>query len=75
MMRRLSVLLGFVFLSSISAMAQNSTDFFGGYSCEALGRLPQAIPGRNLGGVKVRVQYNFREWLGIEGEVDGDFGS
>jgi hypothetical protein len=75
MIRRLLVPLGLFFLFSISAKAQNPMDFFGGYSYEALGRLPQAIPARNLSGVKVAVQYNLREWLGIEGEVDGHFGS
>jgi hypothetical protein len=75
MIRRLLVLLGLFFLFSISAEAQNSMDFFGGSSYEGLGRLPQAIPARNLSGVKVAVQYNFREWLGVEGEVDGHFSS
>ena len=74
-MRRLLMLLALVFLSSISALAQNSMDFFGGYCFEGLGRLPQAIPGRNLSGVKVDVQYNFRKCLGIKGEVEGHFGS
>ena len=64
-MRRLLMLLGIVFLCSISALAQNSMDFFGGSCYEGLGRLPQAMPARNPSGVKVAVQYNFRKCLGI----------
>jgi hypothetical protein len=75
MIRRVLVPLGLFFLFSISAKAQNPMDFFGGYSYEGLGRLPQAIPARNLSGIKVAVQYNFKDWLGVQGEVDGHFGS
>jgi hypothetical protein len=71
MIRRLLVLLGFVFLSSISARAQNSWEVFAGYSYEALARLPQAIPAKNLSGIEVAVQYKFKDWLGVVGEVDG----
>src|ERR1700722_15823416 len=74
-MRRLLTLLAIVFLCSISALAQNSMDLFGGYCYQGLGRLPQAMPGRNLSGVKVAVQYNFRKGLGFQGEVEGHFGS
>jgi hypothetical protein len=74
MARRLLVLLGLFFISSISARAQNEIDVFGGYSFQQLDRLPQAIPGRNLSGVEVAVQYKFEDWLGIVGEVDGHFG-
>jgi hypothetical protein len=50
------VLLGLFFLFSVSARAQRMMGAFGGYSYEGLGRLPQAIPGRNLNGVKIVVQ-------------------
>jgi hypothetical protein len=74
MARRLLVLLGFFFLFSISASAQYEIDVFGGYSFQELDRLRQAMPGRNLSGVKIAVQYKFEDWLGIVGEVDGHFG-
>ena len=74
MISRLPVLLGLLFIFSISARAQHSMDVFGGYSFEALDGLPQAIPGRNLNGVEVAVQYKFRDWLGGAAEVDGHFG-
>jgi hypothetical protein len=74
MTRRLLVLLSLFFLFSISARAQHAMDVFGGYSFEELDRLPQAIPGRNLSGVEIAVQYKFNDWLGVVGEVDGHFG-
>ena len=74
MTRRLLVLLGLFFFSSISARAQNPIEVFGGYSFEGLGRLPQAIPGRNLSGVEIALQYKFRDWLGVTAEVDAHFG-
>jgi len=71
---RLLVLLGLCFLFSISAKAQNPIEVFGGYSYEQLGRLPAAIPGRNLDGVEIAVQFKFKDWVGVEAEVDGHFG-
>jgi hypothetical protein len=71
MTRRLLVLLGLFFLTSISAKAQDSWQVFGGYSYGPLARLPQAIPAKNLSGMEVAVQYKFKDWLGIVGEVDG----
>jgi hypothetical protein len=74
MTRRVLVLLCLLFLFSISAKAQGAIEVFGGYSYQGLDRLPQAIPGRNLNGVEIAVQYKFNDWLGVVGEVDGHFG-
>ena len=77
MTRRLLLLLGFFFLfflSSIPTKAQRLMEVFGGYSYSGLDRLPQGIPGRNLNGVEISVQYKFTDWLGVVGEVDGHFG-
>ena len=74
MTRSMLVLLGLFFLSSISARAQDAVEVFGGYSYQGFGRLPQAMPGRNLNGVEIAAQYKFADWLGIVGEVDGHFG-
>jgi hypothetical protein len=71
MTRRLLVVLGLFFFSSISARAQGTWEVLGGYSYEALARLPQAIPAKNLSGMEVALQYKFKDWLGIVGEVDG----
>lgn len=68
---RLLVLPAILFLFSIPAKAQHPIDLFGGYSYQALSRLPQAIPGRNLSGAEVAVQYEFTDWLGAVAEVDG----
>jgi hypothetical protein len=74
MTRRVLVLLSLFLLFSISAKAQSAIEVFGGYSYQGLDRLPQAIPGRNLNGVEIAVQYKFNDWLGVVGEVDGHFG-
>jgi hypothetical protein len=69
MARRLLILLGLVFLFSISARAQGM-DLFGGYSYERL----DSSPGRNLNGVEITGQYKFRDWLGVAADIDGHFG-
>lgn len=74
MLKRRLALLGLFFLFSISARAQRSMDLFGGYSYQALDRLPQAIPGRNLSGVEIAAQYRLTDWFGVVGEVDGHWG-
>jgi hypothetical protein len=74
MTRGLPALLSLFFLFSISASAQGNVELFGGYSYEGLDRLPQAIPGRNLNGVEIAVQYKFKDWLGVVADVDGHFG-
>jgi len=68
------VLVGLFLLSTIPARAQRLMEVFAGYSYEGLDRLPQAIPGRNLNGTEIAVQYKFTDWLGVVGEVDGHFG-
>ena len=58
MARRLLILLGLLFLFSISAKAQG-IEVFGGYSYERFG----ISPGRNLNGVEIAAQYKFADWL------------
>ncbi len=72
MARRVLVLLGLSFFFSISARAQN-VELFGGYTYEGLKGLPNALPGRNLSGVETSLQYKFRKWFGVLGEVNGYF--
>jgi hypothetical protein len=74
MTEKLLALLGLLFLFSVSARAQHSVDLFGGYSYQALDRLPRAIPGRDLEGVEISARYGLRDWLGVVGEVDGHWG-
>ena len=68
MVRRMLILLGLFFLFSISARAQG-IDLFGGFSYERLG----SSPGRNLGGIEFTGQYKFRDWFGIDADLDGHF--
>ena len=70
MARRLLILLGLFFLSSISARAQGGIDLFGGYSYERLG----TSPGRNLNGVEITGQFKFTNWLGVAADLDAHFG-
>ena len=49
MFRRISILLGLIFLISLSARAQDRVEIFGGFSFERYG----GTPGRNLSGWEV----------------------
>ncbi|HEY2645394.1 MAG TPA: outer membrane beta-barrel protein [Candidatus Acidoferrales bacterium] len=69
MARRLSLLLGLLFLFSISASAQGPS-IFGGYSYERLG----TSPGRNLNGVEIEAQYGFTNWFRVNADLDAHFG-
>jgi len=71
MARKLSLLLGVVFLFSISAQAQDHADVFGGYSYERLG----GSSGANLNGLEITGQYKFARWIGLAADFDGHFGS
>jgi hypothetical protein len=70
MARRLLILLGLFFLSSISARAQGGIDLFAGYSFERLG----TSPGRNLNGLELTGQFKFTNWLGVAADLDAHFG-
>ena len=69
MARRLLIVLGLFFLSSLSAKAQG-LDLFGGYSYERL----DSSPGRNLNGLEVTAQYKMRSWVGVAADFDSHFG-
>jgi hypothetical protein len=71
MARRLSFLLGLLFLCSISAWAQSGASLFGGYSYERL----DSSPGRNLNGLEFTGQYKFVNFLGIAADLDAHFGN
>jgi hypothetical protein len=74
MVRRLSILLGLVFLGSLAALsarAQDKVELFGGYSYERFG----SSPGRNLNGAEISAQYKFTDWLGGVADLDAHFGS
>jgi hypothetical protein len=72
--RRLLVLLGVIFLFSVSARAQREVEIYAGYSYEGLYQMPNAIPGRNLNGAEIAAQYKLTSWFGAVAEVDGHFG-
>src|SRR5579862_4636222 len=69
MARRLLILLGLLFIYSISARAQG-IDVFGGYSYERF----SISPGRNLNGMEITGQYKFANWLGAAADLDSHFG-
>jgi hypothetical protein len=71
MVRKVSILLGFFFLISLSARAQDNLELFGGYSYERFG----SSPGHNLNGVEISAQHKFVDWLGVVADVDAHFGS
>lgn len=70
MLRRLSILLGFMFLLSISARAQDSVEIFGGYSFEHYA----GTPGRNLNGWEITGKYKVAPWVGLAADLDSQYG-
>jgi hypothetical protein len=70
MMRRLSILLGLMFLISFSARAQDRVELFGGYSFEHYA----GAPGRNLNGWEITGKYKLAPWVGIAADLDGQYG-
>ena len=73
MIRRLSLLLGLVFLISLSAHAQgvgDKVELFGGYSY-----LRTSSPSVNLNGWELAGQYKVTDWLGGVADFDGHYGS
>ena len=68
MARKLSFLLVLVFLTSLSARAQDKFEIFGGYSFE------RASGARNLNGWEASGQYKFRNWLGGVADLDAHYG-
>ncbi len=69
MARRILILLGFFFLISVSAKAQNIA-LYGGYTFEHLG----TSPARNINGVEIAAQFKFMNWLGVSADLDSHFG-
>lgn len=69
MARRLLILLGVLFLFSVSARAQG-VDLFGGYSYERL----DSSPGRNLNGLEITGQFKMNSWFGVAADFDSHFG-
>lgn len=74
MIRRLSFLLGLVFLISLSAHAQglgDKVEIFGGYSYLRAG----GASGFNSNGWEVAGQYKMSDWLGGVADFDGHYAS
>jgi hypothetical protein len=71
MARKLTVLLGLIFLISLTAHAQDGVEIFGGYSYERFG----SSPASNLSGAEFSGQYKFTSWIGVVGDVDTHFGT
>jgi hypothetical protein len=71
MARKLSLLLGLIFLVSLAARAQDKLEVFGGYSYERY----NAQPARNLNGWEISGQYKFANWLGGVADLDAHYGS
>ncbi|MBZ5660745.1 MAG: hypothetical protein LAO08_10085 [Acidobacteriia bacterium] len=70
MLQRLSILLGLMFLLSISARAQDRVELFGGYSFEHYG----GTPGRNLNGWEITGKYKVAPWVGLAADLDSQYG-
>jgi hypothetical protein len=71
MARRLSFLLGLIFLVSLTAQAQDKVELFGGYSYERF----RSSPSRNLSGWEISGQNKFAGFLGGLADVDAHYGS
>jgi hypothetical protein len=71
MLRKLSLLVGLVFLVSLSARAQDKVEFFGGYSYLRVDNSPSA----NFNGWELAGQYKVADWLGGVAALDGHYGS
>jgi hypothetical protein len=73
MVRRLSLLLGLIFVVSLTAHAQDASDkveLFGGYTY-----MRTDSPGANLNGWELSGQYKFADFLGAVADFDGHYGS
>lgn len=70
-MRKLCMLLGLVFLVTLTARAQDKVELFGGYSYLRLDSSPKA----NLNGWEISGQYKFSGWLGGVADFSGHYGS
>jgi hypothetical protein len=75
MVRKVSLLVGLLFLFSLGAgpraSAQDKVEFYGGYSFFHLENSPGA---NNLNGFILSGGYKFAPWFGAVGEVAGDYG-
>ncbi|HXZ11566.1 MAG TPA: hypothetical protein VEG64_04165 [Candidatus Sulfotelmatobacter sp.] len=71
MVRKLSLLLGLVFLVTLTARAQDKVEIFGGYSYMRFG----STPGSNLNGWEGSGQYKFTDWVGGVADFSGHYGS
>ena len=73
-MRKLSLLVGLVFMLALTARAQTpKAEIFGGYSYLRVN--PNAGPGANLNGWELSVNVKPASWWGIMGDFDGHYGS
>ncbi|HWF14112.1 MAG TPA: hypothetical protein VG272_10285 [Candidatus Acidoferrales bacterium] len=68
MARKLLILLGLLFIGSISARAQ-SVGVLAGYSFEHVG----TSPGRNFNGIELGAQYRLLGWLSAVADLDGHY--
>jgi opacity protein-like surface antigen len=71
MLRRIFVLIGLVFLASVSIQAQDKVEVFGGYSYQRVGNNPSF----NQNGWELAGQYKLADFIGIVGDFDGHYGS
>ncbi|MGB0034790.1 MAG: outer membrane beta-barrel protein [Candidatus Acidiferrales bacterium] len=74
MLRKVSLLLGFILLVSLSAHAQGLSDkveVFGGYSYQRFDSSPRV----NFNGWELSGQYKFTDWLGGVADFDGHYGT
>ncbi len=70
MLQRLPILLGLLFIISISATAQDRVELFAGYTFERYG----ASPARYLNGWEVTGKYKLASILGIAADLDAHYG-
>jgi len=71
MFRKLLLLLGLVFLVSLTARAQDKVEIFGGYSYMRF----DSSPKTNLNGFELSGQYKFADWFGAVADFSGHYGS
>jgi len=70
MLRRMPVLLGLLFLISLSARAQDRIELFGGYSFQRFG----ATPARNLNGWELAADYKLVPLVSLTADLDAQYG-
>lgn len=70
MHRKLYLMLALIFVSALSARAQDKIELSAGYSYMHF----RATPAVNLNGFDLAGQYKFSDWLGVAADAGGEYG-